>query len=658
MTLMSLPPSLLLVAGLTVSMASLVAQSTIRVPSQQPTIQAGIDAAAPGDTILIEAGTYPVTGLSTNGKQLTIRGEQGAARTVLDGGHSGRILSIDSFEGPNLVIEGLTFFRGNAAGGGALRIATNAEPTIRDCIFDRNFGGIGSSIAIEENATATILRTEFTDNGDPTPNAPTGSTVSIVSSKPITLTDCTFRDNLGGLSDVRFAAPSIVVERCLFEGSRGTAIFLSRGALAVRETAFRGDPSLLPNRVIHDFTQDPTTSVHVEDCVFENLTVEQHVLFSMNPVTILRTRFTGNTGFSLILTNGAGALLLEDCTFESNSFQLYIFFVGGGHDATVRRCRFMGNSTGLGTVRVDGVATLESCLFYDNTCLGQGALAIRGTGSCTVDHCTLVRNRATSTNPNANPTGGIFWQGNSLTVQSSILWDNMPAQILVSAGTPAPTVTYCDIQSGFAGTGNIDVDPGFVSSLPFDHRLSLSSPCRDAAAPGTPVPLLDLDGDPRVVGGRADMGADEIFEQPYPGTQEDLEVTTLLDGAGDPIAPVKRPNAGDLLRLELRSPNGTFVGAPFLILAQVERSGTPLGPRVLLGVDLNPFSPTAFIVLDSTQVLPQFGGFLLPATGFALEASVPPGANGLSLYLQGVALTASAANGFYAVSNAHEIVLP
>ena len=50
-----------------------------------PTIQAGIDAASNGDTVLVAPGTY-VENIYFKGKAITVTSSGGAAATIIDGG--------------------------------------------------------------------------------------------------------------------------------------------------------------------------------------------------------------------------------------------------------------------------------------------------------------------------------------------------------------------------------------------------------------------------------------------------------------------------------------------------------------------------------------------------------------------------------------------
>jgi len=65
--------------------------ATIVVPDDQPTIQQGINAASPGDTVYVRSGTYYEH--VTIGKSLTLQGED-KDTTVIDGGGSGSVIYI------------------------------------------------------------------------------------------------------------------------------------------------------------------------------------------------------------------------------------------------------------------------------------------------------------------------------------------------------------------------------------------------------------------------------------------------------------------------------------------------------------------------------------------------------------------------------------
>ena len=65
------------------------------------------------------------------------------------------------------------------------------------------------------------------------------------------------------------------------------------------------------------------------------------------------------------------------------------------------------------------------------------------------------------------------------------------------------------------GVGNISSDPCFVDAGGNNFHIGVRSPCVNAGDPGENYAnQVDIDGDPRVIGERADIGADEVRAQP------------------------------------------------------------------------------------------------------------------------------------------------
>jgi hypothetical protein len=114
-----------------------------------------------------------------------------------------------------------------------------------------------------------------------------------------------------------------------------------------------------------------------------------------------------------------------------------------------------------------------------------------------------------------------------VTITNGILFFNEALQI---RGSSPPAVTYSDVEGGWAGYGNIDIVPLFVDAgywdsnatptdtnddfwVDGDYHLLEGSPCIDAGKPGpiTEPDRVDLDGRPRVINNRVDMGAYEFY---------------------------------------------------------------------------------------------------------------------------------------------------
>jgi hypothetical protein len=96
-----------------VAASAALAQTTIHVPKDQPTIQAGINAAQNGDTVLVAPGTYPEA-IDFKGKAITVTSSGGAASTIIDGTNQPFVVTFQTNEGRSSVLSGFTIQNGGA----------------------------------------------------------------------------------------------------------------------------------------------------------------------------------------------------------------------------------------------------------------------------------------------------------------------------------------------------------------------------------------------------------------------------------------------------------------------------------------------------------------------------------------------------------------
>jgi parallel beta-helix repeat protein len=159
---------------------------------------------------------------------------------------------------------------------------------------------------------------------------------------------------------------------------------------------------------------------------------------------------------------------------------------------------------------------------------------------CEYSSPTITNN--TITNNSAANGGALFFTlYSSLSLYNNILWGNTAStsgqQVYLDDENSDPDFHYCDVQGGTAAFGlngsifytgtyqnNIDTIPMFVSpsagsgtgynGVTADWSLQLGSPCINAGKPDTTslgLPLTDLAGNPRIGGGRIDIGAYEYL---------------------------------------------------------------------------------------------------------------------------------------------------
>ncbi len=130
--------------------------SVIHVPGDQPTIQAGINAAVATDTVVVDPGTY-FENINFGGKAITVTSASGPAVTIIDGRNISPVATFSHGELPGSVLNGFTlqhgastFQTGYMAGGVYI---SGSSPTISaNTIQDNTACGGGGGIAIENGS--------------------------------------------------------------------------------------------------------------------------------------------------------------------------------------------------------------------------------------------------------------------------------------------------------------------------------------------------------------------------------------------------------------------------------------------------------------------------------------------------------------------------
>ena len=141
--------------------------ATILVPSEQPTVQAGIDAALEGDVVLVSPGIY-VENINYKAKDVTVQSESGSFVTYLDGRDAGAVVIFSGGETAAAVLDGFTLTNGAGKiihdeyyGGGIS--CTYASPTIRNCRIWGNHADHGGGIDMM-HSSPTITNCSITGN--------------------------------------------------------------------------------------------------------------------------------------------------------------------------------------------------------------------------------------------------------------------------------------------------------------------------------------------------------------------------------------------------------------------------------------------------------------------------------------------------------------
>ena len=154
------------------------AATVLRVPQDFPTIQAAIDAAAAGDTVLVAPGTY-VERIDFQAKEITVERTSGPASTIIDGNLTGTVVRLVANPGQTPVLRGFTVRNGLAGAGGAGGIETFGGPALIEGNWvSGNISPLGGGITAD-TSSATIRSNIISGNQPSGSGGPGGGGILI-----------------------------------------------------------------------------------------------------------------------------------------------------------------------------------------------------------------------------------------------------------------------------------------------------------------------------------------------------------------------------------------------------------------------------------------------------------------------------------------------
>jgi hypothetical protein len=421
-------------------------------------------------TVWISKGTYLVTAPVTVTGDITVRGTNGPAETLVDGNAAAVCFSVNS---PGAIVDGLTLTNGLGASDPSGLLLLNGLVT---------------------NCTITGCRTYR---------------AALVQGG--TLAGCTVANNTNGIGGGVFMSGGTV---------RGCTITNNRAYYGLRPSVFGGSGVYMTAGTLADSLIAGNQNQYGEQGWGSG------VYMTGGLVTNCMIRKNGNVGSSGNHFRGGGVYLaggtLVSSTIISNQVVSPISSWGGGlyvnsAGALVDGCLIAYNECrnggtagngGGGLHLADGV--VRNSVIAGNYANGSVNSTYGGglrMGGGRLENCTVVRN---TVNGNASDGGGLYWTGGAVT--NCIVYYNTTR---VGGGIVNLTnaAVYSCAPELTNGVGNLTGDPGFIAAgsgagltaTLGDYHLLARTACVDAGT--NTAALLDYDRYTRPIDGNDDGGA-------------------------------------------------------------------------------------------------------------------------------------------------------
>ncbi len=157
------------------------------------TIQAAINAAAAGDTVLVDDGVY-TENINLLGRAITVASVNGSANTTINGNALGSVVTFNSGENITTKLEGFTILNGLAENGGGINCMAASSPSITDCVVTGNQAtNSGGGINCVGSSSPAINNCQIINN-----LAYDGGGLHCGNSSAPSITHCTINNNEAG----------------------------------------------------------------------------------------------------------------------------------------------------------------------------------------------------------------------------------------------------------------------------------------------------------------------------------------------------------------------------------------------------------------------------------------------------------------------------
>lgn len=517
-----------LITGILILISLQSMSQIIHVPSDQPSIQAGINAASDGDTVLVANGTY-LENINFMGKAITVASQfildgdtNHISNTIIDGSEPenpdlGSVVTFDSGEDTTSMISGFTITGGRGthfidgpvegrAGGGFF--------------FDRSGGKLTNNYIIENEVTYTGLTM--------------GGGICA-----------------GGLID---PLPWLVLRNNKIKNNSVTSTLLQAngGGMEIYYNLIMADNEIIDNEAIGAAIsvgggvsiRNGFGSININvanNIINQNKSISDHVLteFAEAGGLFIALGCSGNVQNNIVSNNiveapadkqcfGAGTVILAnniDLKFQNN-------FVNN-NAATSGLC-FGG---GL-FVYVGGVSILNNVI-QNNTATWGGGISVVNNNS---DSLAVIINNTVSGNESAYG-GGLYLLNADAVVVNTILWDDFASEegMEIFEIESNLEVRHSDVEGGWPGNGNMDVDPKFRED---GYRLSVWSTLLNEGTSSIQIngewydcPENDIDDQERPFSFEAEIGADEAMWN-YVSLEENMIETSSIHMYPNPASSV------------------------------------------------------------------------------------------------------------------------